>query len=214
MTNVIFTLKQRYLNVDMVNVFNYFRASTPIGQTQLEELVDDFYAKIVENMNAVQVAGVSNISVHAYRLDAGNISVSRALSGGGDIVVANSLYEPAFIAAGIRLNVSDTFDSETLSPPASGRVIRRGYKFIGGIDEGNVVNGAFDPTYLAFPWATLRSNLATYIAAAGAPTQTFVPVVMSSYPGDVIFPNGTSVLLAEVETAAQPVITSLRSRKR
>lgn len=142
MTLIAVVMKQNYKERDVYNVFHYqTQVANDINTAFLEEVHDKFKSTVVDKINAIQNAGVDNVSLKIYALANTNLQREASLAGGGAGTATNTLWLPRAQTMGFRLSVDPSLDVNTGNPYVGTRRITGGFKYFTGVEEGYITDG-------------------------------------------------------------------------
>lgn len=175
-------LTQTYLDREVFNVFHYYgTASLTTTVAQLEEFGLGFRLSVVPALNAIQVAGVENVSLKITELANTNIQTQQVVAGVGDMSPLNgSFWLPRAMTYAYRLYVGQSYNLVTATLYTGTRRITHGYKRFAGVSEEFISSGNWDTagTDIDTLSDALSAVLNDPIPTTVDGTQSWVPMVM------------------------------------
>jgi len=142
MTLIEIVMTQEYLSRDVYNVFHYeTQMANDLNLDFFEQLHDKFKSTVVDKINAIQNAGVTNVSLKIFALANTNLQRTASLAGGGAGTATTANWLPRAQTYGFRLSVDPSIVVSTGDPYTGTRRITGGFKYFTGVEEGNISDG-------------------------------------------------------------------------
>lgn len=197
------TLFQNYASQVMLNVF-YYRVEDVPTPGYLEGLVSEFQTWVMPEISRCQNGGVNYTKIVAQNIFNFDIFVDTTVTPPTGVKAPAGDQTATFIAAGIYLQPGN-------------RRVRRGYKFISGMHEGDLNGNVFTTTYLG-----LLNDVATEMTrtlSPGVGTDSFRQVLVKRVlVGGVYKLPDNQLSMGDnwayvVGAIPSPYITTMRSRK-
>lgn len=142
MTLIAIVMTQEYLEREVYNIFHYdTQVSNDLNLDFFEQLHDTFKSTVVDKINAIQNAGVTNVQLKIYAAFNTNSQRTASLAGAGGGTATDTLWLPRAQTMGFRISVDPSLDLDTGDPYVGTRRITGGFKYFTGVEEGFISNG-------------------------------------------------------------------------